>query len=58
MDPASRTPSLIFEFVSNTDLRKLIPTLSDLDNRYYLYKVLDALEYCHSKGIMHRDVKP
>ena len=48
----------IFEFVSNYDMRKLIPSFSDLDNRLYLYKVLEALEACHSKGIMHRDVKP
>jgi serine/threonine protein kinase len=48
----------IFEYVSNTDLRKLIPSLTDKDNRFYLYKVLEALDVCHSRGIMHRDVKP
>lgn len=26
--------------------------------RYYLYELLKALDYCHSMGIMHRDVKP
>ena len=24
----------------------------------YLYELLRALDYCHSMGIMHRDVKP
>lgn len=33
-------------------------TLSDYDIRYYLYELLKALDYCHSMGIMHRDVKP
>ncbi|KAI7533568.1 Casein kinase II subunit, partial [Hortaea werneckii] len=26
--------------------------------RYYIYELLKALDFCHSKGIMHRDVKP
>ena len=27
-------------------------------HRFYLYELLRALDYCHSMGIMHRDVKP
>ncbi|KAJ8969415.1 hypothetical protein NQ317_016692 [Molorchus minor] len=30
----------------------------EADARYYLYEVIRALDYCHSRGIMHRDVKP
>ncbi|CAI9777171.1 unnamed protein product [Fraxinus pennsylvanica] len=30
----------------------------DYDIRYYIYELLKALDYCHSQGIMHRDVKP
>lgn len=33
-------------------------TLTDLDIRVYMYQVFTALDYCHSRGIMHRDVKP
>lgn len=29
-----------------------------MDVRYYMYELLKALDYCHSMGIMHRDVKP
>jgi len=57
-DPQSKTPSLIFEYVNNTDFKTLYPTLKDLDIRYYLFEVLKALDFCHSRGIMHRDVKP
>lgn len=24
--------------------------------RYYMYELLKALDFCHSKGIIHRDV--
>ncbi|KAH0995866.1 hypothetical protein GBA52_019730 [Prunus armeniaca] len=57
-DQHSKTPSLIFEFVNSTDFKVLYPTLTDYDIRYYIYELLKALDYCHSQGIMHRDVKP
>lgn len=57
-DPNSKTPSLIFEYVDNTDFKVLYPTLVDSDVRYYLYELLRGLDFCHSQGIMHRDVKP
>uniref|UniRef100_A0A8C5WGW7 non-specific serine/threonine protein kinase n=1 Tax=Leptobrachium leishanense TaxID=445787 RepID=A0A8C5WGW7_9ANUR len=56
-DPVSRTPALVFEHVNNTDF-KLYQTLTDYDIRFYMYEILKALDYCHSMGIMHRDVKP
>ncbi|KAG4115129.1 hypothetical protein ERO13_D12G073200v2 [Gossypium hirsutum] len=57
-DQHSKTPSLVFEYVNNTDFKVLYPTLTDYDIRYYIYELLKALDYCHSQGIMHRDVKP
>lgn len=57
-DPISRTPALILEYVNNTDFKQLYQTLTDYDIRFYMYELLKALDYCHSMGIMHRDVKP
>ena len=59
-DPLTKTPAIITEFVDSgeTDFRKLYQSFTDFDIRYYMYEILKALDYCHSKGIMHRDVKP
>ena len=40
------------------DFRTLYKKLTDFDIRYYLYEILKALDFCHSKGVIHRDVKP
>eukprot|EP01033_Poteriospumella_lacustris_P003476 gene3474-2567_t len=58
LDAQSKTPSLIFEHINNTDFKTLYPTLTDYDIRYYIFELLKALDFCHSNGIMHRDVKP
>jgi casein kinase II subunit alpha len=54
----SRTPALIFEYVNNTDFKQLYQQFTDYDIRFYLYELLKGLDYCHSMGITHRDVKP
>ena len=56
-EPTTKTPSLIFEHVNNTDFKVLYPTLTDYDIRYYINELLKALDFCHSQGVMHRDVK-
>ncbi|KAH9573645.1 hypothetical protein CY35_01G011300 [Sphagnum magellanicum] len=47
-DQQSKTPSLVFEYVNNTDFKVLYPTLTNYDIRYYIYELLKALDYCHS----------
>ena len=55
-DSQSKTPSLVFEFLNNTDFKTLYPTLTDYDIRYYMYELLKALDFSHANGIMHRSV--
>ena len=39
-DSQSKTPSLIFEYVNNTDFRSLYPKFIDFDVRYYIMELL------------------
>jgi len=57
-DVQSKTPSIVSEYVNNTDFKTLYPKFTDFDVRFYMFELLKALDFCHSKGIMHRDVKP
>ncbi|EIN05394.1 Pkinase-domain-containing protein [Punctularia strigosozonata HHB-11173 SS5] len=57
-DPVSKIPSLITEYVDAADPKWLYPRLLDADVRFYILEILKALDFCHSKGIMHRDIKP
>ena len=36
----SKTPSLIFEYVNNTDFRSLYPKFVDYDVRFYIFELL------------------
>ena len=57
-DDISKTPCFVYEYMPNIETKLLIPTFDDFDIRLYIYKLLKALDYSHSHGIMHRDVKP
>ena len=36
----SKTPSLVFEYVNNTDFRSLYPKFTDYDVRFYVYELI------------------
>jgi len=57
-DPTARYHSLIMEYIDNTEWKSLYPVLTEVDIKYYIFQLLKALDFVHSRGIMHRDVKP
>lgn len=42
----SKTPSLIFEYINNTDFRSLYPKFVDFDVRYYIFELLKVSSTC------------
>jgi len=57
-DSVSKTPALVFEYIPNKETKVIARKFNSMDIRLYTYKVLEALEYSHIHGIMHRDIKP
>ena len=51
-------PALVFEYAKDTYYRTLYPVLVPEDVQYYMYEVLKGLAFAHSKGVMHKDLKP
>ena len=48
---------LIYNNISGQELRKFYNNISPEDLKLYMFKILKCLEYCHSKRIIHRDIK-
>jgi len=49
---------LLFEHCPSEAAETLYPRLRSGDARTLMRQLLTGLEYCHSRGVMHRDVKP
>ena len=48
---------LIYNNISGHDLKKVTNKITPEDMKLYIYKILQCLSFCHSKRIMHRDIK-
>eukprot|EP01041_Mallomonas_annulata_P005969 gene5969-12041_t len=57
-NPNSKIPSIVFDYINNTDYKVLKSIMTETDIRFYIFELLKALHYSHSNGIMHRDIKP
>lgn len=58
LDQTTNTPSLVFEYLSPVNLKQIMGALSLEEIKAYMFQVFKALDNCHSRGIMHRDIKP
>ena len=48
---------LIYNNISGHELKLLSTNISPEDLKIYIYKILQCLKFCHSKKIIHRDIK-
>jgi casein kinase II subunit alpha len=57
-DRDGNSTGLVFGYEEHEDTRSLFKTFTLDDVRYYSREILRTLEHCHSRGIIHRDIKP
>jgi casein kinase II subunit alpha len=48
---------LVFEYMESISFAKVAPSLNLEDIRHYMFQLVLAIEECHQRGVMHRDIK-
>lgn len=58
-NPRTLQYSFVFEYIKEEcDYSALFDHISLQEAQIYLYQLMRAVQFAHSKGIMHRDIKP
>ena len=50
--------TFVFEYFDYVPSQELYLKMNDSETRSYLYQLITAIQFSHSNGIMHRDIKP
>lgn len=54
----TNTPALVYPWMENVERRELQALVDSDLLRFYMFRLLQALDWAHERGVMHRDVKP
>lgn len=54
----AKIPCMVFEFINSTSWHEVVRGLTDEDLKIYMHQIIKTLDFAHSVGIMHRDIKP